>query len=154
MSSVKLYNAWKVSSNRLQQQFLVNFDNTNHYSTASRRHNVNFELTLYSHWIVKFRFNAINQSDIHSLYFVLLSRTCLQKMVRGYIIAEPIRKRCRGSLETLHSAQRASETIFWEIRLCRKTRTSRILSVSVMLRSCDSVHFHDYEMSNALTRCF
>ena len=71
----------------------------------------------------------------------------------SYIFAEGIRKPCRHSLEQRFT-RRVSETIFGETRLHRKTRTSRILSVSVALPSCDSVRFHDYEMFNALTRCF
>ena len=86
---------------------------------------------------MKFRFDAINQSDIHSLYLMLFSRTCSQKMVRGDIFAERIRKPCCDFLERRFT-RRVSETIFGETRLRRKTRTSRILPVSVPLRSCDS----------------
>ena len=108
------------------------------YCTASRRHNVNSELTLYTRSFVKFHFDA--KKPVHSLYLVLFSRTCSQKMVRGYIFAGRIRKHCHDSLERRFT-RRVSETIFGKTRLCKKTRTSRILPVSVPLRSCDSYVF-------------
>ena len=71
---------------------------------------------------------------------MLFSRTCSQKMVRGYIVAQRIRKPCCDSLERRFT-RRVSQTIFGDTRLCRKTRTSRILPVSVPLRGCDSYVF-------------
>ena len=108
--------------------------------------------------LVKFRFNSINQPDIHLVYPVLFSRTFSQKTVRGSIIAERIGKPRRDSLERrltqcsacLKQSSEKFELLFdSDTAICRKTRTSRILSVSVSLRSCDSVHFHDYEAQQA-----